>query len=251
MFALIWHSVLSPLSRILQLNCFDKISLHLIIDQLLKSRGRSVCGRNATHNHSLPDISTLINCHQSQINVPRFIWSDICHCDMNLAVMNLYCHYCTSQGPDLGKKNTSVSQLFRVWWCFTCLIWGVYVSTFRLSAMSPAPAEMQMGHIPYPPHRTMYPMRMMPQPPPHTDEMYQQWLQKEQYGPQHAMVKPTDIQTPVYTSGACRVQNVNWHPQVDDFNAALYDLQGGIDSNSGMSGYIDLIQYLHSYSVTL
>lgn len=98
--------------------------------------------------------------------------------------------------------------------------------------MSPAPADMMgASHLAYPPQRTMYPMRMLPQAHPQTDEMYQQWLKNEQSG-QHAMARPAEIPAQAYAAGGCRMQNVNWHGQLDDLNA-LYDIQSGLDSNSG------------------
>lgn len=97
--------------------------------------------------------------------------------------------------------------------------------------MSPAPADMMGGgHLAYPPQR-MYPMRMMAQAPPHTDELYQQWLKNQQSG-QEVVSRPLEMPAQAYAAGGCRMQNVNWHAQFDEFSA-LCDIQGGLDSNSG------------------
>lgn len=101
----------------------------------------------------------------------------------------------------------------------------------RLAAMSPAPSDiLGAGQHAYP-QRAVYPMRPMQQVPPETDAMYQKWLENQQYGEPQATARPLDMQT--FAQGGCRMQNMTWQAQYEDFNA-LCDMQNGLDSNAGV-----------------
>lgn len=105
-----------------------------------------------------------------------------------------------------------------------------------MHSFSPAPPDMlSPGRRPHPHlrHRAMYPnmeLGMMPPAYPQADEMYEQWMENGgQHPPQPARVP--DMPTPQYSYNNCRMQNVAWQGQIEDFN--LSDMQRGLSNNSG------------------
>lgn len=108
-------------------------------------------------------------------------------------------------------------------------------STDQMHSFSPAPPDMlSPGRRPHPHlrHRAMYPnmeLGMMPPAYPQADEMYEQWMENGGQHPQQARVP--DMPTPQYSYNNCRMQNVAWQGQIEDFN--LTDMQRGLSNNSG------------------
>jgi len=107
-------------------------------------------------------------------------------------------------------------------------------SVDTMTSFSPAPPDMLSpgrrphGHL----RNRMYPnmeMGMMPPAYPQADEMYQQWVEN---GGMHPPCKPeldtSHMPQYTYNTGNCRMQNVAWQGQLEEFNLA--EMQRG---NSG------------------
>lgn len=78
----------------------------------------------------------------------------------------------------------------------------------------------------------------MPPAYPQADEMYEQWMENGGQMPQAAPSRVPDMPVPQYTYNNCRMQNVAWQGQLEDFN----DMQRGLSNNGGMS-------YIFSYGL--
>lgn len=97
-------------------------------------------------------------------------------------------------------------------------------------SFSPAPPmDMMSARRPHPHFRRhMYPnmeMGMMPPAYPQADEMYQQWVENGETYPDPKMTYAQDVPPAQYTynTGHCRMQNVHWQGNLEDFNI------GGMD----------------------
>lgn len=98
---------------------------------------------------------------------------------------------------------------------------------------SPAPPDMlSPGRRPMMRHRMYQNMEMGMMPPayPQADEMYQQWIEN---GGQNPAIPTAERPAPqyMYNTGNCRMQNVAWQGQLEDFN--LSEMQRTLSNNSG------------------
>ncbi|WAR24127.1 GLIS3-like protein [Mya arenaria] len=124
---------------------------------------------------------------------------------------------------DPAKKKNDLQKWF-----------GIELSrTDTMHAYSPAPPDMlnmSPGRRPHPHlrHPGMYQnmeMGMMQAPNPHAEKWYQQWV--ENGGEMPPMETKTDMPTPhAFALGNCRMQNVSWNPQMEEFGLPP-DMQAG------------------------
>ncbi|KAL4235712.1 zinc finger protein [Mactra antiquata] len=108
-------------------------------------------------------------------------------------------------------------------------------SVDSMHSFSPAPPDMaSLGRSrphPHLRHRAMYPnmeLGMMPPAYPQADEMYEQFIENGGQMPYTAPRVP-DVPVPQYSYNNCRMQNVAWQGQLEDFN----EMQRGLSNNSG------------------
>ena len=99
---------------------------------------------------------------------------------------------------------------------------------------SPAPPmDMMTARRPHPHfRRNMYPameMGMMPPAYPQADEMYAQWVENGETYPDPKMTYAQDVPPVPYTynTGHCRMQNVHWQGNLEDFNLGTMDDPNG------------------------
>lgn len=100
----------------------------------------------------------------------------------------------------------------------------------NMVSFSPAPPmDMMSARRPHPHfRRNMYPameMGVMPPAYPQADEMYQQWVENGETYPDPKMTYAQDVPPAQYTynTGHCRMQNVHWQGNLEDFNLGALD----------------------------
>lgn len=113
----------------------------------------------------------------------------------------------------------------------------------NMVSYSPAPpVDMMTARRPHPHfRRNFYPdmeMGMMPPAYPQADELYQQWVENGETYPDPKMTYAQDVPPApyAYNTGHCRMQNVHWQGNLEDFNLGHMDDHNvyGFDQGFGM-----------------
>lgn len=104
---------------------------------------------------------------------------------------------------------------------------------FSMVSYSPAPPmDMMTARRPHPHFRRNFPdmeMGMMPPAYPQADELYQQWVENGETYPDPKMTYAQDVPPApyAYNTGHCRMQNVHWQGNLEDFNLGTMDDHNG------------------------
>lgn len=112
----------------------------------------------------------------------------------------------------------------------------------NMVSYSPAPPmDMMTARRPHPHFRRNFPdmeMGMMPPAYPQADELYQQWVENGETYPDPKMTYAQDVPPApyAYNTGHCRMQNVHWQGNLEDFNLGTMDDHNvyGYDQGFGM-----------------
>lgn len=106
--------------------------------------------------------------------------------------------------------------------CWLSLLACISICFSMHHAFSPAPPDMVSpgrrpnGHLRHPGLYQNMEMGMMQAPNPQAEKWYQQWVENGGQMPQ----PETKVDVPMqhaFAYGNCRMQNVNWNPQMEEF----------------------------------